>query len=96
MSTSCLIFSPSGTASPHLYLCCASDVDGYVWPSCGFYRVKTFKRKIEPNSTFFYYFLFHKECRIGIGEMGHWLRVLVFAEDCGLVPSTHMEAHNCL
>lgn len=33
----------------------------------------------------------------GVGEMAEWLRILVvLSEDMGLIPSTHIAAHNCL
>ena len=33
----------------------------------------------------------------GAGEVAHWFRALVaLAEELGLIPSTHMEAHNLL
>ena len=36
-------------------------------------------------------------CYIGTGEVAQWLGVLTaLPEDTGSIPSTHMEAHNCL
>jgi hypothetical protein len=32
----------------------------------------------------------------GAGETAQWIRALALAEDLGLIPSTHMEAHNLL
>ena len=37
-----------------------------------------------------------KDMRFRAGEMSQWLQALVLAEDLGLVPSIHMEAHNQL
>jgi hypothetical protein len=34
---------------------------------------------------------------LGAGELSLWLRALVaFAEDLGLIPSSHVTAHSCL
>jgi hypothetical protein len=39
----------------------------------------------------------YQNCICKAGEMAQWSRALAaLAEDLGLVPSTHMMAHNCL